>query len=77
MRYQALRIGVTVLLGLASQGMAAPGAVVASGLSSTSPGGFINDGTNWWVTDHQNGLCRLDPAPAPNPASPFVMTNCL
>ncbi len=81
---QALLIGVAAVLGLAVQCAAAPGTVVLSGLSSTSPGGFVYDGASWWVTDRQLGFCRLDPAPppppppapAPAPGSPFVMTNC-
>jgi hypothetical protein len=53
------------LLGAAASPAAAAvagGTIYAGGLNT--PGGSVWMGTHLWATDHVNGLCRLDPAPA-------------
>lgn len=53
------------LLGAAAAPAAAAissGTIYAGGLNT--PGGSVWMGTHLWATDHVNGLCRLDPAPA-------------
>src|SRR5438477_7422616 len=67
-------IGILAVLVLAAQCAAAPGTPVLSGLSSTNPGGFVFDGSSWWVTDLNLGFCRIDPAVPP---AGSIMTNCV
>ena len=50
------------VLALASHGVAAVATSVTASMTSTSPGGFIFDGTSNWVSDEVQGLCQMDPA---------------
>jgi hypothetical protein len=75
-----LGTSVSALLGasvLPAAAAVSSGTIYAGGLNT--PGGSVWMGTHLWATDHVNGLCRLDPAPAtaklpagsmaPNPAT--------
>jgi hypothetical protein len=52
-------LGALVLLALAANCAAAPGTPVVSGMTSTSPGGFVYTGISTWVTDASAGFCQI------------------
>ena len=61
-------VGLTVAAALAGAAMLPASAAVSTGTiyagGLNTPGGSVWMGTHLWATDHVNGLCRLDPAPA-------------
>src|SRR5947209_7084535 len=65
-------LAALAVLAMAAQCAAAPGVSVVASLTSTSPGGFINDGARLWVADGSLGLCRMDPA-----GGNFNLSNCI
>src|SRR5712691_2123932 len=64
-------LAALAVLALAAPCVAAPGTSVVASFTSTSPGGFIFDGSRLWVADGASGLCRMDPAGAN-----FNLSNC-
>jgi hypothetical protein len=71
--YKTALLAALVALVAAQSAGAAATSVVAS-MNSTSPGGFIFDGTRNWVSDNSLGFCRMDPAGG---AGGFTLTNCV
>ncbi|MBZ5726426.1 MAG: IPT/TIG domain-containing protein [Acidobacteriia bacterium] len=67
----ALIATITALV-LAALCSAAPGTVIVTGLTTTTTGGTIWDGTHLWVADAVQGFCRVDPIVGGN-----TLTNCL